>query len=155
LGTAGSPAENPAVDQRALKLPPRSHGGGRVRDAAMAKSASVPLLAPDQSVVLRDRLLNEIANLPSPESATEWAKGAMAAKNRLTAEDAKFVADAFEHRLSAWSAAHARSNPQPGGATTNLEVNASSAPESSKPSGIDKGPLAIPAPRRYRDREHL
>src|SRR4030095_6920372 len=44
---------------------------------------------------------------------------------------------------------------QPGGATTNLEMNATSAPESSKPSGIDKSVLAVPAPRRYRDREHL
>src|SRR5262245_17867894 len=73
LGTAGSPAENPAVDQRALKLPPRSPGGGRARDAAMAKSVSAPLLVPDQSAALRDRLLNEIANLPSPDGATEWA----------------------------------------------------------------------------------
>ena len=156
LGTAPPPAENPAADPaRGVQLPPRSHGNGPARAAATAKAARAPVLAPDQSAALRDRLLNEIANLPSQDSATQWAKAAMGAKNRLTAEDAKLVADAFERRLSAWSITDGLPNdvasqaaghaPQSGGAVANLEIEAS----------IDKSALAVPAPRRYRDREHL
>ena len=33
----------------------------------------------------------------------DWAQAALAAKNRLTAEDAKLVADVFEQRLATWS----------------------------------------------------
>jgi hypothetical protein len=34
-------------------------------------------------------------------------------------------------------------------------TGADAAPEASAPAGIDKSALAVPAPRRYRDREHL
>jgi hypothetical protein len=39
----------------------------------------------------------------SPDSAIDWAKAALVAKNRLTADDATQVADAFDQRLSAWA----------------------------------------------------
>src|SRR5262249_27718381 len=48
-----------------LELPPSSHRNGRGRGAV--KPASPPVLSPDQSVVLRDRLLKEIAALPSED----------------------------------------------------------------------------------------
>jgi len=99
------PVEKPAAEPaRGLKLPPRSQGNGRVRGGATARPASAPVLGPDQSAGLRDRLLGEIARLPSADNATEWAKTAMAAKNRLTTADAQLVADTFEGRLSAWAA---------------------------------------------------
>jgi ERF superfamily len=59
-----------------LRLPPRSDGNGRTRAAARATSA--PVLSPDESAALRDRLLGEIAGLESGESATSWAQGALA-----------------------------------------------------------------------------
>ena len=62
---------------------------------------SPPVLSPDQSAVLRDRLLVEIADLPSEDSATNWAQRALAAKNQLTAADARLLEVAFELRLSA------------------------------------------------------
>ena len=86
---------------RGLAVPPRSHGNGRGRQAV--KAASAPVLPADQSAALRDRLLGEIGELQSPESATSWAREALAAKNRLTADDAKVVEDAFEQRLAAAS----------------------------------------------------
>src|SRR6516165_28662 len=82
-----------------LELPPSSQRNGRVRGAA--KPARPPVLSPDQSVVLRDRLLKEIAALPSEDSATDWAQRALAAKNQLTAADARLLQVAFELRLSA------------------------------------------------------
>ena len=58
---------------------------GRARGAA--KPVSPPVLSPDQSAALRDRLLGEIATLPSEDSATDWAQRALAAKNQLTAAE--------------------------------------------------------------------
>jgi len=52
-----------------LELPPSSYGNGRARGAA--KPASLPVLSADQSAVLRDRLLKEIAALPSEDSAAD------------------------------------------------------------------------------------
>jgi hypothetical protein len=62
-----------------LRLPPRRDGNGRTR--AAARAASTPVLSSDESAVSRDRLLSEIAGLRSQESATNWAQGAIAAKN--------------------------------------------------------------------------
>src|SRR5215471_15529796 len=121
-GRAGAVGSAPtAVDRRqpaeptgGLQLPPRSPGNGRLR--AAAKPASAPVLSPTDSAAVRNRLLAEIANLPSREGATDWAQAALAAKNRLTAEDARLVANAFEQRLSAWSPfAGAEDDPSIGG----------------------------------------
>src|SRR4029453_15928497 len=96
----GPPAsgDNPAGMTDDLRLPSRSHGNGRMRGAERAFSA--PILSSDKSIALRDGLLGEIAGLQSQESATNWAQGALAAKNRLSAEDAKLLEKAFEMRVS-------------------------------------------------------
>src|SRR5262249_25606812 len=70
-----------------------AHGPSNSKDSASVRSS-------DESAALRDRLLGEIAGLQSQESTTTWAQGALAAKNRLTAEDAKVLEEAFEKRLS-------------------------------------------------------
>jgi len=82
-----------------LELPSSSHRNGRARGAA--KPSSPPVLAPEKSAVLRDRLLKEIAALPSEDSAADWAQRALAAKNQLTSSDARLLEVAFELRLSA------------------------------------------------------
>jgi hypothetical protein len=160
-----APAAEPAMG---LYFPPRGQGNGRARVAATAKPASASVLTHDQSAAVRDQLLGEIANLPSLDSATNWAKAAMGAKNRLTAADAQLVADAFEQRLSTLSATDGSLDavnavqpvkgvaPPAGGAGTNVDLlNAPAALYAAQPSGIDKSVLAVPAPYRYRDREHL
>jgi hypothetical protein len=150
---------NPAEPAGRLQLPPRSHGDGRGRQAI--KAASAPVLSSDESAALRDRLLSEIIGLQSQESATSWARGVLAAKNRLTAADAKLLEDAFERRLSAlllsesadWSVG---SGSQVSSSVAGAEkIGTSSSPDSDKPAGIDKSVLAIAAPRRYRNKEHL
>jgi hypothetical protein len=110
VGSAATAADHrgPVEPAGGLQLPPRGHGNGSHRGAANPESA--PILSRADSAALRDRLLREIANLPSQDSATSWAKAALAAKNRLTAEDAKLVADVFEQRLSAWSPADGIAN---------------------------------------------
>jgi hypothetical protein len=136
-----------------LRLPPRSDGNGRTRAAAMA--ASKPLLSSGESGALRDRLLGEIARLHSEESATNWAQGALAAKNHLTASDSKLLEESFEKRLSALLPSESAEvvnlhPPESGG----HEIGKIDEPNSDQ-GGIDKSVLTVAAPRRYRNRDHL
>src|SRR5215813_11252160 len=65
-----------------------------------SESVAALALSPDQSARLRDRLLAEIAALPSEEAATTWSRGALPAKNLLSSEDSKQLETAFEKKLS-------------------------------------------------------
>ncbi len=82
-------------------VPPRTSGNGHARRPERAHPP--PVLPPAQSAVVRDRLLVAVADLQSSEPAAVWARDALAAKNILTASDAKIVEDAFEHKLSEFS----------------------------------------------------
>jgi len=152
-GAAGERSANPA--RRDVRLPPRSDGNGRTR--AAARAASTPLLTSDESAGLRDRLLGEIAGLQSAESVTNWAQGALAAKNQLTASDAKLLEEAFETRLSelfpSESAEVVNIDPPESFSAGGHEIGRDE--PSGDRVGIDKSVLTVAAPRRYRNREHL
>jgi hypothetical protein len=62
--------------------------------------APAAVLDPDPSAALRDKLLIELGTLTSADIAATWAGDALAAKNSLTATDAKLVEEAFERTLS-------------------------------------------------------
>jgi len=171
LGRAGTPgsagaggSDRPAVDRSVdgpaggLQLPPRSRGNGRARGAAK------PVLSPDQSAGLRDRLLGEIATLPSEDSATDWAQRALAAKNELTAADARLLEVAFELRLSALLPSESSEpsigsgslcSPSLAGEETIGRDAGSNDAGNDQPARVDKSTLAVPAPRRYRNKAHL
>src|SRR5258706_3231694 len=117
------------------------------------------VLEAGQSAALRDKLLAEVATLTSAEFAVTWATRALPAKNSLIAADAKLLEDGFEQKLS--------SLPSPvvnaisaGQSAKALEVTPQEEPQAShaandRSRGIDKSVLAVAAPRRYRNREHL
>jgi hypothetical protein len=99
-----------------------------------------------------------VANLTSSESAVIWATSALSAKNRPVAADANLLEKAFEQKLSGL--------PSPALPDTSAAQGAAPAvtlqdqpkalgPGSDLPKGIDKSALAVAAPRRYRNREHL
>jgi hypothetical protein len=77
-GALGAGTDRPATGRGTdgpaggLQLPARSHGNGARRGA---KPSSPPVLSPAQSAALRDRLLVEIAALPSEDSATTGRSG--------------------------------------------------------------------------------
>jgi hypothetical protein len=143
---------------------PRAPGNGKAR--AAAKPASTPVLSPDQSVALRDRLMSEIAALQSQESAATWAREALPTKNQLIADDAKLLEGAFEQRLAALPLAE---DATPVGSREAPSIPASVSHETEptkrsdqhqpvgvdRPARIDKSVLTISAPRRYRSKEHL
>jgi len=170
VGIAGEDADGRdrrAVDRNidgpagGLEPPPSSYGNGRARGAA--KPARPPVLSPDQSAVLRDRLLREIAALPSEDSAADWAQRALAAKNQLTAADARLLQVAFELRLSALlpsrSGLSVGSGSQgPSSFAGDDTIRTSPGPVdvgNDQPARVDKSTLPVPAPRRYRDKVHL
>jgi hypothetical protein len=149
---------------------PRPRGNG--------KDALRPILDGENSAVLRDRLVHEIAGLGSSQAAAGWARSALPAKNTLTASDARLVQVAFELRLSALEADaegaldELQSPPagpsDVGGTEPSGQSSAASAPSSPGQDhierhsgrtptggGIDKSVLSISEVRRYRDKAHL
>ena len=95
-----------------------------------------------------------------PSTPPVGRASALIAKNSLTASDAKVVEDAFEQRLSQLGSASetAVSADEDGSvaeaAVVRSELEAEIA-DKHLAQGIDKSALAVPAPRRYRDRDHL
>jgi hypothetical protein len=143
---------------------------GRPRGGARGgvKSEALAILDAAQSAALRDQLLAELATMTSADRVANWARAALPAKNTLTASDAKLVEDAFEQLLSQLPPfgaspeaiaptnddalrVHAKALQQ---AATAQATVARSVPGQAT-TGIDKSVLAIAAPRRYRNRDHL
>jgi hypothetical protein len=97
-----------------------------------------PLLAPDQSAEVRDRLLGEVASLRSADAAATWARHGITAKNSLTAADARAVEEAFGRRLSEL-ALEADRPPQ------TQEASAPKAGEPAKPGSTENAPVPVPS----------
>jgi hypothetical protein len=156
--TACGPAAGPELNSRQDRFPPpsRESGNGRVRGTIKSNTAAV--LDADRSSALRDKLLAEVVDLTSAEFAVTWAAGALRAKNSLMAADAKLLEDAFEQKLSGLSSPVVN-EISAGESAAALEVTPQDQPQanagSDRPRGIDKSVLAVAAPRRYRNREHL
>jgi hypothetical protein len=134
------------------------HGGPvrRVSDPRAAK----PALGAEASVELRDRLLVELNGLGSPDAAAIWAHRSLGEKNRLTAPDALRVEEAFQAKLAtlaANAADEAETQPvcprTPTGDPVGLDNHQPDLRRRTK--AVDKGALALPEPRRIRDREHV
>ena len=153
--SAGDRSFRPRDDQ--FRVPPRMPSNGRVRDGMKGEPPIV--LDPDQSATLRERLLIEVGSIGSADLAAGWAREALGAKNSLTAADAKLVEDAFERRLSELPSSEpaASSNGDSPGITVARpqETVTIERLNADQGKGIDKSVLAVPAPRRYRNREHL
>jgi hypothetical protein len=139
------------------------HKQGNGPATGPAKRPRPPILGPEQSSALRDRLLAELEGLKSAEAAWVWAKRALVDKNSLAAGDASVVEEAFGRQLRQ---VVAQAGAEIGGASdvgttpsTAAAVEAGAGPESAQGdpdlSKIDKSVLMLGEPRRHRDREHL
>jgi hypothetical protein len=155
---ACAPVASHASDSRQDRFwpPPRGSGNGRLRSTT---NNTAGVLDAGQSVALRDKLLAEVAGLASADSAVTWAARALPAKNSLIGADAKVLEDAFEQKMSGFPSPVANDISAGEGATT-AEATSQQEPQASRigsdePRGIDKSALAVAAPRRYRNREHL
>src|SRR5262249_38451178 len=113
------------------------------------------ILDPEQSAALREKLLIEIENITSADLAAAWARGALTAKNSLTATDAKLVEDTFERRLSELPSSDGAASSNDDPPVPQIAAPQTESTDAGQAKGIDKSILTVAAPRRYRSREHL
>jgi ERF superfamily len=85
---------NQSADHASVPERPARDGGKPPAPSAR------PVLAPDQSAILRERLLDQLVAIGSADEAAAWAYRNLPAKNTLTALDAKIVEERFQARLS-------------------------------------------------------
>jgi hypothetical protein len=135
-----------------------SPGGYYGRRQRPPSPPAKPMLGPEQSAELCDRLLAELKKLGSSDDAAIWAQRSLPDKNRLTEDDAGRVEGAFQAHITMY-AARAEDEPGPSGQS---EEPAAPSPTSRKRSrakriagAIDKSALLFPEPRRIRDRDHV
>jgi len=118
-----------------------------------------PALGPEASAELRDRLLSQLKELAGDDEATVWAHRALPEKNKLIAADALRVEEFFQAKLAGFATSAADE------AETPTEVAQTPTGQDRDPREerkgrarsrtIDKSILALPEPRRVRDREHV
>lgn len=91
-----------------LRVPRREDTNGRLNSGHSSPSRrgsdanpAKPILGPEASAELRDRLLVELTNPQSGDEMTAWAHRCLPEKNTLTAADAERVEEAFRARLAA------------------------------------------------------
>jgi ERF superfamily len=95
-------AQNIGIVTPPAKTNSRLNGGGgpsahnRVRAASSPKK---PILGPEASALLRERLLAELKDIASADEAAIWAHRILGPKNSLTTADARKIEDAFQARL--------------------------------------------------------
>ena len=116
-------------------------------------------LDPEASAQLRERLLGELNELAGGDEAALWAHRSLPEKNKLIAADALCVEEAFQARLASFATPAADEAQTP---TEVVRPLTSQGPHPGKePKGrmqskaIDKSILALPEPRRVRDRDHV
>ena len=116
------------------------------------------MLGSEASAELRDRLLGELNDFASSDDAAIWAHRCLVEKNRLTEADAQCVEEAFQVRLAPFVTGAGDVSQTPGDAEQ-LSIPHSPHPNEpkkrSRPTVINKSVLALPEPRRVRDRDHV
>jgi hypothetical protein len=141
-GAIGDKKDRLNGGQGNTRVPPAS--AGHRTKAGLASPRSI--LEPEASAALREQLKAGIKHVGSAEEAASWAHRVMGAKNSLAVADAEQVERAFQERLlSITSEATAPSLASWGRPGRKKRRRGS----------VDKTVLALPAPRRIRDRDHV
>ena len=134
------------------------------RDRQARSNSAAPTLGAEASAELRDRLVAGLNELGSSDDAATWARRCLTEKNKLVIADAQRVEEAFAARLAAVATDASEPAPAPQLAERSMR------PQRLKPGrpgnpfrplrkrrsqAIDKSALALPEPRRIRDRDHV
>jgi hypothetical protein len=145
---SGNSRRNGGQDNLAQRAPLRRAGPARSNPAE-------PMLEGEASAELRERLVAELNDISCGDDAAIWAHRRLIEKNRLTASDARSVEKAFQTRLTTLA------TDTPDGPMAPQETQRTRRPDQGRPEKrrrsavIDKSVLALPAPRRVRDRDHV
>ena len=118
-------------------------GSGQHTAASPART-----LEAEASAVLRDQLIAQLKALNSSEEAADWAHRVLASKDNLGSADARQVELAFQLKLSTLVTDQPSVAAQP-------EIPRRRRRRRDRATGVNKTVLALPVPRRIRDREHV
>jgi ERF superfamily len=102
------------------------------------------------SVATCEQMLAELSALSSPDDAAAWALRTLPTKNELAASDAERIEQAFAAKLASFE-----DEPIAGADQSPAPQKKARSPRRRASEAIDKSELAIQAPRRIRDKEHL
>ena len=117
-------------------------------------NSNKPILRPEASVELRDRLIAELNELSSADDAAMWAHRSLSEKNKLTEVDAQQLEDAFKARLATLATGEGDLK-SPARSPTPKRQKAKKIENGPLADGIDKSRLTLSEPRRIRDRDHV
>jgi ERF superfamily len=146
---------------------PNERGNGRLNDTQTksplhsrpdaAGHIHAPQLGAEASGQLRDRMIAEIDELASSDHAATWAHKKLAEKNKLVDADAHVLEHAFQARLDAIGMHPSEAIEQTQAPTSVRDPHESTQKPTNRrrSRGIDKSSLAMPEPRRLRDRDHV
>ena len=109
---------------------------------------SARTLEAEGSAVLRDQLIAQLKTLNSPDEAADWAHRVLASKNNLVLTHAEQVELAFQLKLSTLMTDQPSIAQQP-------EAPRRRRRRRDRATSVNKTVLALPVPRRIRDREHV
>jgi hypothetical protein len=154
-----------------VEAPPQSQDPGPQTGQLAIKSAArkdrkLPVrsvgrvLAPQQSAMLRERLVVELTSLASADAAATWARQNLSLKNTLTAEDARIVEEQFQARLAAIDDGEHNSEPSDARLLQKpllADVHAGDPAKTARPVGRSTAKETISAlgkTVRLRDKEH-
>ena len=165
LVTPANPTSQPEKPQPSVK----GHlNGSRPRpaqrptvagNASTPSQISKPILETGLSAGLRDRLIAELPNLGSSDEAAMWALRSLGEKNTLTAADAKKVEDAFQAKVATLVGRDADAGPSSPADSKRSEARGATRPgdmdNRAQSKAVNKSALALPEPRRIRDRDHV
>ena len=118
-------------------------GSGQHKAASPART-----LEAEASAVLRDQLIAQLKTLNSSEEAADWAHRVLASKDNLGSADARQVELAFQLKLSTLVTDQPSVVGRP-------EAPRRRRRRRDRATGVNKTVLALPVPRRIRDREHV
>ena len=118
----------------------RQSGSGEQKAASSARTPEA-----EASAVLRDQLIAQLKALNSSEEAADWAHRVLASKDNLGSADARQVELAFQLKLSTLVTDQLSVAEQP-------EAPRRRRRRRDRATGVNKSVLALPVPRRIRDR---
>src|SRR5262249_35386574 len=128
------------------------------RDGAKLRA---PVLTPDQSAMVRERLLAQLVAINSTDEAAAWARRNLSTKHTLTAGDARIVEEKFQARVLSLGDGDGPTEPcDPLSAQNVMPADRSDEDDSQKTSKVSGAPARKSAVRalgktvRVRDKEH-
>ena len=126
------------------------------RGAKAFSDHSKKILDPEPSAALREKLAAELNDIDSVDDAANWANRVLGVKNSLSAADAACIEDAFRAKLETFvMQVHGAETPQKTERPQNTKRRSDRGKKRQGSNLIDKSVLALPEPRRIRDRDHV